>query len=390
MNISKNKRKAFSLIELLVVVVIIAVITSLAVIVYDVSWARSRDSKRVSDIIRIQNALETYHRQEGRYPDSLTFGQSLIRSNTSSPLTYMVVVPENPAPRSDGDCPNQEYSYSTTTDFYGNDGFTLEFCLGDNSDQIAAGYNCATENGIIPGACSESNLKRGLQLWLKADGRMDTSFDAGTGDNYINSWYDDSDNGYVLTQSVANKRPVRVDSEINGQTVAIFNGSTSFLSGGDILDIHEKSWTVYVVGQAYSDNGTYLAKSLYGSLAGRWSTLYYGGQLLYLYQDNTDLYNVAVNRAVGSWEITTTERDTTAKENRLYANFSLLGTTPFSTVDDMDNSSRFLVGAYNNNPDTSETLFLNGAIAEILIYDRILTDTEKTLVQNYLEEKYGF
>jgi hypothetical protein len=219
---------------------------------------------------------------------------------------------------------------------------------------------------------------------------MDTSFDSGTGDNYINNWYDDSDNGYVLAQSVSNKRPVQVDAEINGQTAVIFNGSSSFLSGGDILDVHEKSWTVYVVGQSYSDNSTYLAKSLYGSLAGRWSTLYYGGQLLYLYQDNTNIYNVSTARTPGSWEIINTERDTVAKENRLYANFSLLGTTPFSSVDDMDNSSRFLIGAYNNNPDTSETLFLNGAIAEILIYDRILSVSEKTLIQTYLEEKYGF
>ena len=121
------KPSAFTLLELLVTIFIISIIVSLSVIVYDVSWSKSRDSKRVSDIIRIQNALEKYHEREDEYPDSITFGGDLI--NSISTTTYLLNIPQNPRPRSDGDCADSEYQYSTTSDFYNNEGFQISFCL---------------------------------------------------------------------------------------------------------------------------------------------------------------------------------------------------------------------------------------------------------------------
>lgn len=148
--LNKNQ-SAFTLLELLVALFIISIIISLSVIVYDVAWAKSRNSKRVSDIIRIQNALETYHQQEGKYPNSITFGGDLIGAKAST--TYLIGLPENPRPRNDGICPDSEYIYSTSTDIYSQENFYLEFCISSKADKVEAGTNCADNQGITSGNC---------------------------------------------------------------------------------------------------------------------------------------------------------------------------------------------------------------------------------------------
>lgn len=73
-------KKAFSLVELLIVISIIAILTTL--ILYSVLNAqiKSRDAKRKSDIKAISVALEAYKAQKGRYP--ATCGKKDLTRNT--------------------------------------------------------------------------------------------------------------------------------------------------------------------------------------------------------------------------------------------------------------------------------------------------------------------
>ena len=170
MKINYKNKPALTLLELLITLFIISIIISLSVVVYDVSWAKSRNSQRVSDIIRVQNALESYHLQEGKYPDTLTFGEVLIGESTSSPITYLAALPNNPTPRTDGDCTDQEYQYSTSTNAYGDDNFFIEFCVGNDMDQIEKGINCATSQGIVHGACNSIAITYTLTYTAGAGG----------------------------------------------------------------------------------------------------------------------------------------------------------------------------------------------------------------------------
>jgi len=142
----KNKL-AFTLIEVLLVLATIGLITALATVAYNQTRSKSRDHKRTSDIILLQQILESYHRQEGSYPSTLTPGQPLVGS---SGVTYLVSVPEPPTP-ADGNCATSTYSYQTTND---NQDYGLEFCLGSKVSSLASGINCATQNDIASGACS--------------------------------------------------------------------------------------------------------------------------------------------------------------------------------------------------------------------------------------------
>ena len=67
----KHVRRGFTLIELLVTIAIIGILTSIVVANLSISKAKARDTKRVSDIVRIQLALQLYFDRCYEYPSTL-------------------------------------------------------------------------------------------------------------------------------------------------------------------------------------------------------------------------------------------------------------------------------------------------------------------------------
>ena len=63
-----SSRMAFTLIELLVIVAIIGVLAAVVIVNLDSAQARSRDTKRVSDLNEVAKTLQRYHADNGRFP----------------------------------------------------------------------------------------------------------------------------------------------------------------------------------------------------------------------------------------------------------------------------------------------------------------------------------
>jgi uncharacterized protein (TIGR02145 family)/prepilin-type N-terminal cleavage/methylation domain-containing protein len=146
--------RGFTLIELLVVIAIIGILTTVTTFSVANLRAKSRDTKRITDIKKIQLALENYYRDEQSYPDSINFGSDLVGSISST--TYMAPVPSNPAPQADGNCTTSDYTYENSLSY----GYKIQFCLGTANSDIVAGLNCATPRGIIAGVCPfDSEIK---------------------------------------------------------------------------------------------------------------------------------------------------------------------------------------------------------------------------------------
>lgn len=141
-------KKAFTLIELLIVIAIIGVIVSISFVSFSNVRQKARDTQRIADIKLLQKSLEDYYRNEGSYPDSLTPGQSLVGS--SSHAIYIATIPQNPAPRNDGNCPNSEYTYAKDGNSY-----SIDFCISETTNQMSAGSKCAKPQGIKNGTCAE-------------------------------------------------------------------------------------------------------------------------------------------------------------------------------------------------------------------------------------------
>lgn len=141
-----RKKNFFTLIELLIVIAIIGIIVSISFVSLSNVRQKGRDTQRISDIKLIQKSLEDYYRQEGSYPNSLVPGGSLVGS--SSNAVYIQIIPSNPTPQNDGNCPSSDYVYRLY-----DGGYLISFCLSESSAQISAGEKCATPQGIESGAC---------------------------------------------------------------------------------------------------------------------------------------------------------------------------------------------------------------------------------------------
>lgn len=144
-NFLQNK-KGFTLIELLITIFIITIILTIITISFTEIRENSRNNQRVQDIQQMQLVLEKYYQENNSYPNEIIFGESL--TNEEEEKIYLSKIPQNPNPKTDGICLDSEYNYETSTDNY-----SIEFCLGKETGEISAGYNCATPQGIRTGKC---------------------------------------------------------------------------------------------------------------------------------------------------------------------------------------------------------------------------------------------
>jgi prepilin-type N-terminal cleavage/methylation domain-containing protein len=82
MNIKQKNQHAFTIVELLIVIVVIGILASISVAAYSGVQRRGRDAQRAADVAHIQRALELYRAEHGVYP--------LANTPTSYPSGYSV------------------------------------------------------------------------------------------------------------------------------------------------------------------------------------------------------------------------------------------------------------------------------------------------------------
>lgn len=136
-----KKQRGFTLIELLVVIAIIGLLSTLAVVALNNARQKARDAKRISDIKQVQTALELYFNDANAYPAAVASGASIAFSG----VTYMSIVPTNPSPMGDGDCPGVDYAYTPQDS---NASYTIVYCVGGITGGLTAGTHTATPAGI--------------------------------------------------------------------------------------------------------------------------------------------------------------------------------------------------------------------------------------------------
>lgn len=157
--IKNNKiKKGFTLIELIIIVFIIGLLATIVGISISGAKSKGRDIKRISDINQLQIALDNYKKVEGRYPESLSPGESLIGSSTN--IIFMSKIPENFS-YYNLDCyvNGYEYSYDVIENKY-----KIAFCLEGKIDNYSPGGKCAMNNKIYDNICEEDLFICGQQV----------------------------------------------------------------------------------------------------------------------------------------------------------------------------------------------------------------------------------
>lgn len=223
-----------------------------------------------------------------------------------------------------------------------------------------------------------------LSLWLRADtGVVQVG-------GVVSEWKDLSGNNLHASQSDNNLRPVQVTScELNNMSTIRFDGSDDVLNGGLIPSYSTNSLTVFVLSKGYFQNlsegaaGFINAGSVFNGL---WIYRTIDAQsfaVLNNYGSNGQIAYNGGSLPYTGYPYTVFEVDKDfGSLLSIYENDSLV-----------DFKTGGITGAFSNGNynigRASGYSTLNGEIAEVIVYTRLLTSDQRNLVQNYLYDKYA-
>ena len=171
----KKNPRAFTLMELLIVIAIIGLLATITIVAVNGARAKSRDNKRVTDLKQIQKALELTYEPGSGYPtvssgtvigaagtkvlcakgSTVAFVADQTASNCDTGKVYMGLVPSNPTPG------GSDYTYKST-DGNGSlcttapcNGYCVQATLemGLPQSGLAAGDLIAEETALRNGTC---------------------------------------------------------------------------------------------------------------------------------------------------------------------------------------------------------------------------------------------
>lgn len=229
-------------------------------------------------------------------------------------------------------------------------------------------------------------VTNGLTAWLKADGGVTTN-----ASGQVSLWADQSGNSTDGAQSADANKPVLVGNVLNGKPVVRFDGSTSFLGIGYT---HLYSGLTYLVvlrttanastsgyegnaanniigdntGAIYVGFGVNGGKGQYNHYGAGWQHV---NGLTAVNDGNAQLVTVIHSQADSSVNLYVggnLDRTGSIYYNSPYASFNRIG------------------GGYVNGSATAD--LFNGDLAEILIYNRALSNAERQSAEQYLGGKY--
>lgn len=161
----KDKHRGFTIVELLIVIVVIAILASISIVAFNGIQQRSRDSGRIQKIQQIAKAIELYRVDKGEYPPihdgvgqenscgSQTDNWGRCDRNkilTDMLLPYMVIDPTSLSDATQGD---YWYQYTSQgSDSYQTYGMMV-YLEGDLGQDDGGYYANAYEVGQKPKYC---------------------------------------------------------------------------------------------------------------------------------------------------------------------------------------------------------------------------------------------
>jgi prepilin-type N-terminal cleavage/methylation domain-containing protein len=378
---SKLRPTGFTLIELLIVIAIIGILSTLAVIALSNARVKSRDAKRVADMKQISTALELYYNDNVSYPTIITPGNSLVSPDGN--ITYMGVIPSNPTPRNDGTCGNSDYLYAISTN---NNYYNLSFCLGGASGALSGGNVNYSSSGPINQAINNSSLA----AWFMSDSGVQTRVSGD--DTFVTAWNDLSGNSNHTSQANTDYQPKLINDSINSKPAVRFDGSNdTLIKATSTIRLRSGAKTIFTVAKVPTTTSRECVFSTGYELnfeMNVWPTNNSFGVHGFISPGGSK-YGTGGWRATNAatWVITEAvwQENSMISDIKLYHNGLDVTAGGSSTAADIpDTYTKINIGSRNGNSE-----FYSSDIAEIIIYDRYLSNSERDQIELYLSNKYN-
>ncbi|MFT4600396.1 MAG: hypothetical protein ACI857_000570 [Arenicella sp.] len=199
----------------------------------------------------------------------------------------------------------------------------------------------------------------------------------------VSIFTDVSGNSNNLSQDNSINQPIFTSSGLNGLPVISFDGSNDYLEGGAVSGLDGNEITVFTVYQRALNTRQTIICSGYTNEIDKW--------IIYS-NDNNNLLN-SKHRSPNN--IVTNHSDL-GGASFMSAHYSASGVSAFKEGSLQSNNPNPYIaesghnltrmGAYNYN---LSAYFLNGFVAELVVFNTALNDLERVLVENYLAAKYN-
>ncbi len=224
----------------------------------------------------------------------------------------------------------------------------------------------------------------GLRLWLDANDVNGNGVAEGLGEGYTNTWVDKSGVGNHFVAPVA--APTQAIGAQGGKDIFAFNGSTQFFAGPAVLTGNDDDYTYFAV---FNSNTAAGFRSVYeqaGPGGSARSAILQGGSLYGFNGEANDAHNL-VPIAVGATHVMSMTVDNALNPH----NIKIIdnGVAYAGTTGNPANLNVGTAGATVGRKQQTNGEFWSGTIAEIIVYDRVLSSSEISDVNAYLAGKWS-
>lgn len=243
------------------------------------------------------------------------------------------------------------------------------FSNGFESDTLEATYVVDPATNVLP--------SNGLQLWLRADVGVTKD-----GSDVVDQWKDLSGNDHHFSQATTSAKPLWTSAAIGSLPSVNFDGSSDYLSAGDVeLHSNSEGMTVFAVRRA--DDTAYR-----GLLSKYWSNqrVWILSTTSFILQESSGSYNGNTNadRASTTLDQVDSAVWTPGEAGQIWENGSLMGTATTAVTDLTETTAPLYLGRIADFGN-----YFDGDVAEMIVYNRALSNTERIEVETYLAQRYG-
>jgi hypothetical protein len=221
----------------------------------------------------------------------------------------------------------------------------------------------------------------GLSLWLKADAGVTTS------GSDVTAWADQSGNG-INAETSPGSEPTFVSNTLNGKPVLRFNGAGQQMALFDVIG--GTAYTIFIVCKNNDNvNGSmffWTSDANYGRYIGSITSAGYNASARNKFILSQNDAGGGEGESIIAWSSTAVNNNYfigTAIQNgggKAYSN----GSGGVDSLGTFDASNTFdLIGGYAFGYE------LDGDVAEIISYNRALSNSERQQVEGYLNAKYA-